>query len=87
MLKNHSDDGFLGPRILLMDDTVILATSRQRCLQKLQTLMDFCDRYGMQLNEKKTKLMVINGLKDNRRPLNLNQTTIQYICLLRRSLC
>ena len=45
---------------MLMDVTVILATSRDKCLKKLQVLLDYCIDYGMVINEKKTKFMAIN---------------------------
>ena len=46
---------------MLMDDTIILATSREKLLSKLKHLESYCVNYGMVLNEKKTKLMVLLG--------------------------
>ena len=46
--------------LMLMDDTVILATSRDKCLNKLKVLLDYCIDYGIVINEKKTKFMAIN---------------------------
>ena len=50
------NDGFLGRLhvLLLMDDTVILATSREKCLKKLEAVLNFCDEHGMEINEKKS---------------------------------
>ena len=75
----HSD-GFLGRLhvLLLMDDTVILATSREKCLKKLEAVLNFCDEYGMEINEKKTKFFVINSEMNDKNPLNLRSKTIGY---------
>ena len=55
-------DSFLGNLhvLLLMDDTVIVATSREMCMKKFDIMMNYCNEYGMQLNEKKSKFFVIN---------------------------
>ena len=45
--------------MMLMDDTVILASSREKCAEKLQILKDFCTSSGMIINESKTKFMAI----------------------------
>ncbi len=47
---------------MLMDDTIILAaTSRERCVAKLQILFQFCNSSGMVINETKTKFMAVNS--------------------------
>lgn len=54
MLKDKiAIDGFLGTlhALLLMDDTVILATSRDMCIRKFRVVVDYCDDYGMVINE------------------------------------
>ena len=73
-------DGFLGRLhvLMLMDDTVIMATSREKCLRKLEAVLKFCDEYGMEINEKKTKFMVINSDSNDQRPLNSRGKTIRY---------
>ena len=62
------DDGFLGSlhSLMLMDDTAILASSRAVMKKRIEGLIDFCRKYEMVINEGKTKLMVINGNKDDR---------------------
>ena len=77
---NHSDDGFLGDlhAMLLMDDAMILSTSRKGCLAKLKTVQNFCDEYGMVLNQKKTQFMVVNGSGQDKTPLPHNEGIIQY---------
>lgn len=51
--------------LMLMDDTIILASNRQRAQEKVRILTSFCEKYGMVVNEKKTKFMVINGNDDD----------------------
>ena len=78
--RDSEEDGYLGKMhsLLLMDDTVILATSRARCKQKMKSLMNFCEESGMELNESKTKFMVINGDDEDRSPLTVDGTKISH---------
>ena len=48
------NDGFLETLhiLMLMDDTVIMATSREKCLKKLEAVLKFCGEYGIEINEK-----------------------------------
>ena len=49
-----------------MDDMVLFATSRDKIKHKFRIVQQFCELYGMSINVKKTKLMVINGdIDDN----------------------
>lgn len=64
MLKSRCrPDGYLQwlHCLLMMDDTVLLATERDRCIEKFGVLVDYCRRSGMYINESKTKFMVVNG--------------------------
>jgi hypothetical protein len=45
---------------MLMDDTVLFATSRQAMIRKLNKLTDYCASYGMTINMKKTKFIAMN---------------------------
>ena len=81
LIKDNSPaDGFLGwlHLLMLMDDTIILATSRERLIQKLRFLDIYCDSHGMLVNEDKTKLMVINGDADDRQPIPLQNILITH---------
>ena len=40
--------------------------------------MQFCEQYGMVVNEVKTKLMVINGLKKDREQFIMNTVTVKH---------
>ena len=63
---------------MLMDDTVILATSRESLEMKLGILKDYCDEYGMQINEKKTEFMVVNGSTRDRENIVVNGMTVKH---------
>ena len=64
--------------LMLMDDTVILATSRETLLHKLNILSDYCMEYGMVLNETKTKFMAINGSEKDKSPISIPGITVQH---------
>ena len=58
LIKNGCDvDGFLVwlHSLVLMDDTVLLSTSRQGMHSKLTLLNEYCKGYGMSVNNSKTK--------------------------------
>ena len=81
MVKTRSrPDGFLSwlHLLMLMDDTVILATSRESLVEKLGILKDYCDEYGMQINEKKTEFMVVNGSTRDREKIVVNGMTVKH---------
>ena len=73
-------DGFLGNLhcMLLMDDTILLATSREMCQRKFDVLLQFCDEYGMEINQKKTQLMVINGSHRERQPIISGEHIVEH---------
>jgi hypothetical protein len=64
--KCHPDD-FLGTThsLMMMDDTVLLSTSRERAEEKILILREFCEESGMILNATKTKFMVIRGSNED----------------------
>ena len=72
-------DDFLGwlHALMLMDDTVILATSRERAIEKLEVLHDFCADSGMIINESKTKFMVVNGDYLEKQKLEIQDLSVQ----------
>jgi hypothetical protein len=71
-------DSFLGTlhTMLLMDDMIIMASDRERCLQKLEVLLEFCQESEMKLNAKKTLFMTINGETQDKEPLRCGATEI-----------
>ena len=78
LVKECLPGGFLQALhcLMLMDDTVILATSRGRCIEKLDRLVNFCTDSGMVMNTKKTKLMVINGPNADRQCISCHGSVI-----------
>lgn len=59
MLRKVGVDGSLGSvhALLLLDDTVILATSREMCKKKLDVVCQFCSESGMVINENKNQIL------------------------------
>ena len=81
MIKTRTPcDGFLSwlHLLMLMDDTVILATSRESLVKKLGILKEYCDEYGMQVNEKKTEFMVVNGTKGDRENVVIDDMIVKH---------
>ena len=64
--------------LLSMDDTVILATSRDKAISKFQVLQDFCTSDGMVINQTKTKFMVINSDGRDKAAIVSNNVTVPY---------
>lgn len=71
-------DGFLGwlHTLVLMDDTVLLSTSREGMIDKVKLMQSFCSGHGMIVNEAKTKFFVINGTEGEAEPLRVDGLTI-----------
>lgn len=71
--------------LVLMDDTVLLSTTRVGIVRKFTLLRNFCDSHGMEINAKKTKFMVLHGSEEDRRPITVNDVSVvlceQYVYL------
>ena len=52
----------------VVDDTIILATARERLKEKLGILHESCISHDTVINEDKTKFMVIHGNRQDERP-------------------
>lgn len=54
---NCQDDGFLKwlHVLILMEDTVLLSTSWERMIHNLSLMKQFCNEYGMKVNESKAR--------------------------------
>ena len=64
MIKQGSAvDGFLSwlHVLVMMDDTVLLSTTREGIQNKIKILYDYCNSHGMTVNNSKTMFMVVNG--------------------------
>ena len=71
-MKLSPPDGVLGwlHLLVLMDDTVIVASSHEKLCQKLDVLAKWCNQSGMVINEEKTQYMSFNS--SEKRPIVLN---------------
>ena len=80
MIKMLANDGFLGDQhlMVLMDDTVLFGTTREMIKKKFEILMQFCEEYGMEVNEIKTKMMVINGVERDREDFTCMGVTVKH---------
>ena len=80
LMSNVPDDGFLGSMhcMLFMDDAVLLATSREKCLEKMKVLMEFCAEYGMSVNASKTQFMVVGKKESDVAPLRVQDIEVGY---------
>ncbi len=79
MIKEGCErDGFLLwlHVLVLMDDTVLLATTRPNMLKKLDILRRYCTEYGMKINQIKTKFFVISGSEADSEPLVVNDLVV-----------
>ena len=83
MIKQRCQmDGFLAwlHVMVLMDDTILLSTTKIGMKRKLEILYDFCDTYGMIINSDKTKFMVVNGNDEDREPIVQNNNAVIHYC-------
>ena len=65
--------------LIYMDDTVLLATTRDNMIKKFRIVCEFCEEYGMKVNEDKTKFFVINGQAGDADPMYVNGLSV-YQC-------
>ena len=80
MIKDIENDDFLKSNhaLLLMDDTVLFASSRERLVEKLRIVQKVCYMYGMSINVKKTKFMVINNNEHDKIPIISQGLEVKY---------
>ena len=80
MMKTLGNDSFLRDlhMMVLMDDTVLVASSKEQIIKKFEVLMKFCEQYGMEVNEIKTKLMVVNGNQKDREEFLCMGLTVKH---------
>ena len=63
--------------LMLMDDTVIFASTRERLIEKLNILDEYCDSHDMLMNEDKTRFMVINGNTEDTQSIKLSKIVMK----------
>lgn len=64
--------------LVLMDDTVLLSTSRAKLISKVEILDQFCRDYGMTVNNDKTKFFVIHGEDGDADTIRVNDLVIEH---------
>ena len=81
MIKEYFEmDGYLGALhiLMLMDDTVLLSTSKQGLISKFKICQKYCKAYGIPVNLLKTKFMVINTDGDDMESIIANDIIVKY---------
>ena len=81
LIKQNCDvDGFLAwlHVLVLMDDTVLLATTRANMIKKIQLLNRFCETHGMKVNMSKTKFFVIGGNNDDVQAIHIDDLVVEH---------
>ena len=63
---------------MFMDDTALVSTSKEGIIEKFKKCQEFCDEYGMTINQIKTKFMAINKLKGDDISIKSNNITVEY---------
>ena len=74
------EDGFLGKLhiLMLMDDTILIATSKNELQKKMKVVKEYCINYGMSVNSKKTKFMVINHEPEDEATIICGNIKVEY---------
>ena len=80
LFKLIGNDSFLFDihLLMMMDDNVLLGASREVIIKKLVILTEFCEKYGMVVNELKTKLSVINGSKEDMETIIVKNVKVKH---------
>ncbi len=81
LMKDRCEvDGFLQwiHVLVLMDDTVLLSTSRAGMIKKIQLLNEYCVSHGMEVNVRKTKFMVVNGTEADREQMIVDGVMVEH---------
>ena len=63
---------------VLMDDTVLIATTRENMIRKLTILKQYCNEYGMKVNNTKTKFFVVNGSEVEKEALRVDDLVVEW---------
>ncbi len=74
------DDDFLKwlHIVMLMDDTVLLSTTRDRMIHKLTLLKEYCDIYNMGIYLSKTNFFVIHGSAADKEPIIVDNVVVKW---------
>ena len=77
-INSYGPDGWLDTlhTLLLMDDTVIFATSKAALQAKLRLLKQSADKLGMEIHPTKSKFLAINS--DDKTPIVIDTVIVSY---------
>ncbi len=64
--------------LMLMNDTVLFSTTRHCMEYKLRLLNEYCQDYGMLVNNKKTKLFALNCSPEERRSFTVGEMVVDW---------
>ena len=64
--------------LVLMDDTVLLSTTRRGMQRKLMLLNEFCINNGMVVNNDKTNFFTVNASECDREPFHVGEIEVQW---------
>ena len=80
-VNSFGPDGWLDTLhiLLLMDDTVIFATSKERLEAKLKLLKQSADQLGMVIHPTKSKFLCINATDKFKSPIIRDQVVISCL--------
>ena len=81
LVKESCDvDGYLRwlHLLVLMDDTVLLSTTRRGIQEKLELLNQYCHTHQTKVNNSKTKFFVVNGSAEDRQPFIMELFTVGW---------
>ncbi len=64
--------------LMLMNDTVLFSTTRHDIEYKLRLLKEYCQDYGMFVNNKKTKFFALNCSPEERRSFTVGGMVVDW---------
>lgn len=64
--------------LVLMNDTILLATTKCNMVRKLASLQGYCEEYGMIITQIKTKFFVIGGKEGDSEALMIIELTVEH---------
>lgn len=81
MLKEGAGvDGFISwlHVLVLIDDTVLIAITRENMIKKLKILKQYCNEYGVKTNHTKTNFFVVNGSNVEKESLCVDDLVVEW---------
>lgn len=77
---NCINEGFLEwlHNLILMNDIVLLSTSRERMIHKLSLMKKFCCEFGMTVSESNIKSLVINGTVVDKEGVHIDGLEVEW---------